>query len=111
MSIGKDAARPFRGFRMVPDRLWLDPRLKDTDVRLWCALEFASRGRDFTDATDDALAGMISASPATVRRSLLRLEECRFLARERQGEGRIITLNAEGDGMEVAGMELRVVGE
>ena len=46
MSIGTDAHRTFRGFRMVPDRLWLDPRLKANDVRVWCALCFTARGRD-----------------------------------------------------------------
>lgn len=95
---------------MVPDRLWLDPRLQASDVRLWCALNFTARGREFSDATDAALAEMMGLSPQTVRRSLLRLEECRFIERSRQGEGREITLRPEGDGGSVPEMEFRVVG-
>ena len=97
-------------FRMVPDRLWLDPRLQANDVRLWCALTFTARGRDHTGVSDQGLAAMMGWSPQTVRRSLLRLEECRFIERARQGEGRMITLRPGGDGRAVPKLELRVIG-
>src|SRR4051812_14935544 len=82
-----------RTFRMVPDKLWLDPRLKPVDIKLWCVLGFTARGREYTDATDSTLAEMMGMSERTIRESFLRLEECRFIRRKRQGEGRIITLN------------------
>ncbi|MBV8318852.1 MAG: hypothetical protein JOZ53_28275 [Planctomycetaceae bacterium] len=109
MSIDK-TSRAVETFRMVPDRLWLDPRLQANDVRLWCALTFAARGRDHTDVTDRGLAAMMKWSPQTVRRSLLRLEDCRFIERARRGEARVITLRPGGDGRAVPGLELRVIG-
>lgn len=97
-------------FRMVPDRLTFDSRIRDSDIRLWCILAFTARGRDATDVTDDALAEIWGVSPQTVRRSLLRLEEFRFIVRTRQGEGRTITLHPEGDGSTIPALELRVIG-
>jgi hypothetical protein len=91
MSIDK-TSHGVETFRMVPDRLWLDPRLQANDVRLWCALTFTARGRDRTGVSDQGLAKMMGWSPQTVRRSLLRLEECRFIERARRGEGRMITV-------------------
>ncbi len=110
MSIGIHGGSVRETFRMVPDRLWLDRRLTANEVRLWCALLFTARGRDFTDATDVALAEQIGASPQSVRRSLLRLEECRFISRERTGQGRAITLNPAGDGGDVPELGLKVIG-
>jgi predicted transcriptional regulator of viral defense system len=110
MDIGTDAPRTFRGFRMVPDRLWLDPRLKANDVRVWCALCFTARGRDHTDATDQGLAAMMGMSERTIRDSLMRLEACGFVERTRRGERRAITLRPEGDGRALPELELRVIG-
>lgn len=95
---------------MVPDRLWASERIQATDVRLWCALSFLARGRGYCEATDATLAAKIRLSEQTVRRSLLRLEECRFIERSRQGEGRIITLRPDGDGEPVPELAFRVIG-
>ena len=109
-SIDNSTSQTFEGFRMVPDRLHLDHRLAHVDVRTWCILAFTARSRDHTDATDATLAEMMGISQQSVRRSLLRLEECRFIDRQREGEGRVIHLHPEGDGTPVRGLELRVVG-
>ena len=109
MSIDK-MPRVVETFRMVPDRMTFDDRLKSHEIRLWCVLNFTARGRDHTDATDAALAGMMKLSERTVRESLARLEECRFIERRRQGEGRMITLRPGGDGRAVPELELRVIG-
>ncbi len=95
---------------MVPDALWLDSRLKANDIRLWCALSFTARGRDHTEATDGALARQIQLSERSIRDSLYRLEECRFIDRKREGEGRVIHLHPRGDGATVSGLELKVIG-
>jgi hypothetical protein len=59
MSIGKTPG-VVETFRMVPDRMTFDERLRSHEIRLWCALAFTARGRDHTDVTDAALAAMIS---------------------------------------------------
>ena len=100
----------FEGFRMVPDRLWLDSRLRANDIRLWCALIFTARSRNYTEATDAILAGQIGLSERSIRDSLARLEVSRFIDRQREGEGRVIRLRPEGDGTSVPGLEFRVVG-
>ncbi len=97
-------------FRMVPDRLWIDRRLGGSDLKVWCALCFLCRGRDFTDATDDAIAHQLGLSPRTVRDSLRRLETAGFLSRDRQGEARRITLRPEGDGRPIPELGLKVFG-
>jgi len=109
MSIDK-MPRVVETFRMVPDRMTFDDRLKSHEIRLWCVLCFAARGRDHTDVTDAALAAMMGMSERTVRESLARLEECRFIERARRGEGRVITLRPGGDGRAVPRLELRVIG-
>lgn len=96
-------------FRMVPDRLWLDRRLRGSDLKVWCALLFLARGRDYTDATDDAIASQLGISPRTVRDSLYRLERASFIERQRNGENRHTYLRPEGDGEPVPRMALRVV--
>ena len=108
--IGKSSHPTFKGFRMVPDALWLDSRLKANDIRLWCAMSFTARTRDHTEATDATLAEMLGSSPRTIRDSLARLEYTRFITRRRDGEVRVITLNPEGDGQMVPELQLRVVG-
>ncbi len=108
--IDRPTSKTFEGFRMVPDRLHLDHRLAHVDVRTWCILAFTARGRDHTEATDGALAAMMGISQQSVRRSLLRLEGCRFIDRKREGEGRVIRLHPGGDGATVPGLEFRVIG-
>ena len=109
MSIDK-TPRAVETFRMVPDRMTFDDRLKSHEIRLWCVLNFTARGRDHTDTTDAALAGMMKLSERTIQESLARLEECRFIERARRGEARVITLRPEGDGRAVPGLGLRVIG-
>ena len=84
MSIDK-TPRVVETFRMVPDRMTFDNRLKSHEIRLWCVLNFTARGRDHTDTTDAALAEMMKLSERTVQESLARLEECRFIERAPPG--------------------------
>lgn len=100
----------FEGFRMVPDRLWLDHRLHAQDVRLWCALAFIARGRPYCDATDAALAEACNASERTIRDALGRLERAGYIIRNNRGPGRLIDLHPESDGSQSAELGLRVVG-
>ena len=109
MSIGKTPG-VVETFRMVPDRMTFDERLRSHEIRLWCVLAFTARGRDHTDVTDAALAAMMKLSERTVQESLTRLEECRFIERARRGEGRVITLRPGGDGRAVPELGLRVIG-
>ena len=51
MDIGKPTRPASETFRMVPGRMTFDERLKSHEIRLWCVLNFAARGRDHTDAT------------------------------------------------------------
>lgn len=97
-------------FRMIPDRLWSDHRLEHVDIRLWCVLAFVARGRETCEATDITLAEKLAVSERTIRYSLSRLEQCEFIARERVGEARIITLRPQGDGQNTSEFTLKVVG-
>jgi transcription initiation factor IIE alpha subunit len=86
----------------------MNPRLTPTDVRVWCALAFLARGRDYTEATDDAIGKQLAVSPRTVRDSLSRLDHESFIERRRHGEARRITLVWEGNGEPAEGMALRI---
>jgi DNA-binding Lrp family transcriptional regulator len=97
-------------FRMVPDRLWLDLRLHAADVRVWCALAFTARERGFADTTDATLAEMVHLSERSVRDSLSRLQEAKFIRRQGRGSNRTISLHPEGDGTPVEGLALKVIG-
>lgn len=115
MAIGRPGSgledRPARAretFRMIPDRMWLHPKVKDFDLRLWCGLLFLARDRDYCTPTDLDLASKIKASQQTIRRSLQRLEAAKFVEREMDGRTRIIRLRPEGDGEPVAEYALRL---
>ena len=53
---------------------------------------------------------MLGVSERTIRDSLMRLEECKFVERTRRGERRAITFRPEGDGRALPELELRVIG-
>lgn len=114
MEFGKRAAgmQPFRAaeaFRMVPDRLWLDPRIKPFDIRLWCCLMFLARDRGQCGPTDAMLATKLAVSDRTVRRGLRSLEDASFARCEMLGRERIIHLIPGGDGAAVEDFQLRVM--
>lgn len=54
------------------------------------------------------LAREAGASPQTVRRALLRLEQEQFIGRTMDGQTRIIRLNPEGSGEPIAAFALKV---
>lgn len=114
MFIGKRAAHTpdtEQGtFRMIPDRMTFDERLDPGDVRVWACLAFLARfpTRSETTATDHAIAEKLRVSPQTIRRALLRLEQAGYIARGRDGQSRVITLQPNGDGRPVAELGLRL---
>ena len=95
-------------FRMVPDRLWTNANLQLFDLKLWCCLSFLARERGWCEATDAVLAREAGASPQTVRRALLRLEQEQFIGRTMDGQTRIIRLNPEGSGEPIGAFALKV---
>lgn len=96
---------------MIADRLWKDRNIAGTDLKVWCALEFISRGRGYLVATDEAIASECAISSRTVRDSLLRLERAGFLDRGRdESGGRRITLMPDGPEGMPASPDFRVIG-
>ncbi len=74
-------------FRMIPDAMWADERVKDYDIRLWCVLGWYARGRDHCDPTDASIATTMGVSIATVKRGLLRLESAGWINRDHDAAG------------------------
>lgn len=114
MEIGKrpSTVQPFRcaeTFRMVPDRLWLDPRVKPFDIRLWCALAFFARDRGLCMPTDATLAEKLGVSDRTIRRGLRGLEDAGFVRAGMEGRERVIRLTPDGDGQPIEEYQLRVM--
>jgi CTP-dependent riboflavin kinase len=93
---------------MVPDRLWLHEDIKPFDIRLWCALTFFARDRDWCDPTDAVLADKLGVSIQTVQRGLKNLETAQFVQREMKGRERFLNLHPEGNGEPVAEYTLRL---
>jgi CTP-dependent riboflavin kinase len=93
---------------MVPDRLWLHEGIKPFDIRLWCALTFFARDREWCDPTDAVLAEKLSVSVQTVQRGLKNLEAAQFVGREMRGRERFLTLRPEGNGEPIAEYTLRL---
>jgi hypothetical protein len=87
-----------RGFywRMVPDALWRHPDLEPIDIKVWCALLLYARDRGECNPTNAGLAETVGCSPATLKRSLSRLEDAGFLVGESKGPHRTIKLRPEG---------------
>jgi hypothetical protein len=109
MDIGRPAGRALETFRMIPDRLWTHPDIKDFDVRLWCALAFFAMGQDRCGVTDAALAGRLRVSDRTIRRGLRNLERSQFIRCEMSGRERTVHLAPTGDGRPVEQFKLRVM--
>ncbi len=95
---------------MIPDRMTFDDRLDPGDMRVWACLAFLARFpvRMETTITDQAIGEKLRVSPQTIRRALLRLERAGYIARGREGQTRVITLQPAGDGQPVAEFALRV---
>ena len=108
MSIGRRPHRALESFRMIPDRLWLHPEVKDFDIRLWCCLWFFARDRGHCFETDAAIAEKMGVSVKTVQRGLLSLERGKFIKREMVGRERRLDLQPEGDGAPIAEFALRL---
>jgi DNA-binding Lrp family transcriptional regulator len=108
MIIGKPSTRALESFRMVPDRLWADPTIKDFDIRLYCCLCFNARGRDHCFETDATIARKLGVSAKTVQRGLQSLEQGKFIVREMVGRERRLHLRPEGNGQPVEGFELKL---
>ncbi len=113
MNIGKTAkglerSRARESFRMIPDRMWLHPGVRDFDLRLWCGLLFLARDRDYCNPTDVVLADKLGCSVQTVQRGLLRLEKADFIKREMDGRERSLKLKPEGNGQPMAEFSLRI---
>jgi hypothetical protein len=103
MGIGKPARScshipSTEGFywRMVPDALWRHPELEPIDIKVWCALLLYARDRGECNPTNAGLAETVGCSPATLKRSLSRLEDAGFLVGESKGPHRTIRLRPEG---------------
>jgi hypothetical protein len=96
-------------FRMIPDVMWSDERLKDYDLRLWCVLGWYARGRDHCEPTDASIAATMSVSVATVKRGLMRLEAAGFLERRHDDrDNRSIFLSTQDSGDTPQVFRLRV---
>lgn len=113
MNIGKLAAPasgPEQGtFRMVPDSMWSDDRVKDFDIRLWCVLNFYARGRDRCEPTDSSVAATMSVSVATVKRGLQRLEAAGWIIRQHdQADNRTIFFTTQENAQTSKVFRLRV---
>jgi hypothetical protein len=108
MNIGKGPHRASESFRMIPDRLWLHPGIKDFDLRLWCCLWFLARDRGHCFETDQAIAEKMKVSAKTVQRGLQNLERGEFLKRTMMGRDRQLDLRPEGDGRPMIEFALRI---
>lgn len=108
MAIGRQPHRASESFRMIPDRLWLHPGIKDFDLRLWCCLWFHARDRGHCFETDQTIAEKMGVSVKTVQRGLQSLERGQFIKREMVGRERRLNLHPEGDGQPMPEFALRI---
>jgi hypothetical protein len=93
---------------MIPDRLWLHPRVKPIDLRIWCCLWFHARDRGHCFENDATIAETTRVSIKTVQRSLLNLQRMEFIKRDMVGRDRRLDLRPEGDGQPIAAFALKL---
>ena len=69
-------------FAAIPHDIAADPRLSPTDLRVLAALFYFARADASCWPCDNSIAARVHRHPGTVRRSLRRLEDLRYIRRE-----------------------------